>query len=435
MFFSCSETEARVLQKKISSNAFRPSPLVNSCNFAAQQAPHTQNNSGTKCFKRQGSSNSQSEAPTATRARRDSERDTYNVACASSQSDSSPVSFCDSPALFTPPYSPASSSSPLQQEELSHDLLIDVHAYTDQLLSSPEGSPSYYSYPEAGLTCHHSPSNSLPAATDQAFDQAAFGVLGAHSPLSSSSSSSACDFQACASDARLVPDCLSVSDMSEISLDSALHGDEFSLLEQPQGGSSVPVQHDPHHVLAPQSSLLTPNQSLTSIESDHYNEREQAEISILAQQISSLASSFARYHTLNPLQNVVPAPTSNSLSSACHWPHPPHFPPKSELVLDDGVFDSILKDLDLVARKSSLSDPGAVPYSYQQSSSRTSHQLEQETLDVSATISEDLLPAEFTVMDAFSLQLGRHGQNTGLHQLNQYIQSGLQQGNFCLNSL
>lgn len=430
MFCSCSETEARVLQKKISSNAFRPSPLVNSCNFAAQQAPHTQNNSGTKCFKRQGSSNSQSEAPIATRARRDSEQDTYNVACASSQSDSSPVPFCDSPALFTPPYSPASSSSPLQQEELSHDLLIDVHAYTDQLLSSPEGSPSYYSYPEAGLTCHHSPSHSHPADTDQTFDQAAFGVLGAHSPLSSSSP--AYDFQA--SDARLVPDCLSVSDMSEISLDCALHRDDFSLLEQPQGGSSVPVQHVPHHVLAPQSSVLTPNQSLTSIESDHYDEREQAEISILAQQISSLASSFARYHTLNPPQNVVPATTSNSLSSAYHWPHPPHFPPKSELVLDDGVFDSILKDLDLVTRKSSLYSPG-VPYSYQQSLSHTSHQLEQETLDVSAAISEDLLPSEFTVMDAFSLQLGRHGQNTGLHQLNQYIQSGLQQGNFYLNSL
>lgn len=422
LFCSCSETEARFLQKKISSDAFRPSSLANSCNFAAQQAPHTQSNSSTKCLKRQRTSNSQSEELTGTRARRESEQDIYYVACASSQSGSSPSPLGDSPALFTPPYSPASSSSPLQQEELSRDLLMDVHGYTDQLLSSPEGSPSYYSYPEAGLTCHQSPRDSLPAAADQTFDQAAFGALRAHSPPYSSSPTY--DFEACTSDARLVPDCLSVSDMSEIPLDCALHQDDFSLLQQPQGGSPIQGQHVPDHVLPTHSSLLTPNQSPTSTESDHYNEREQAEISILAQQISSLASSFARYHTLKPLQNVAQPATTNTLPSARDWPRqPPLLPPKPELVLDDVVFDSILKDLDLVTGKSSSSGPGAVPYSY--------HQLEQEPLALSPTIPEDLLPAEqFTVMEAFSLQLERHDQNTGLHQLNHYMQSGLQQGNF-----
>ncbi|KAG7999960.1 Neuronal PAS domain-containing protein 4-like, partial [Nibea albiflora] len=323
--FIISETEARFLQKKISSDAFRPSSLANSCNFAAQQAPNTQSHNSTKCLKRQRTSNSQSEELPSVRPRRESEQDLYNVACASSRGDSSPVPLGDSPAFFTPPYSPASSSSTLQQDELSHDLLMDVHGYTDQLLSSPEGSPSYYSYPEAGLACHQSPSDSLPislpAATEQTFDQAAFGALRAHSPLSSSSPTY--EFQACTSDARLVPDCLSVSNMCESPVDCALHQDDFGLLEQPQEGSLVQAQHVPHHMLSPHSNLLTPNQSPAPTESNTYSEMEQAEISILAQQISSLASSFAMYHTLNPLQNATQPATMNTLPTACDWSHHP----------------------------------------------------------------------------------------------------------------
>lgn len=299
---------------------------------------------------------------------------------------------------------------------------MDVHGYTDQLLSSPEGSPSYYSYPEAGLTCHQSPRDSLPAAIDQTFDQAAFGVLRADTPPSSLPLTY--DFQACASDARLVPDCLSVPDMSESPLDCALHQEDFSL-QQPQGGSPVQGQHVPHHV------MLTPNQSPTPPESDQYNEREQAEISILAQQISSLASSFSRYHSLKTLQNVAQPATTSTLPSACEWPrHPSLLPPKPELVLDDVTFDSILKDLDLVPGKSSLSGPGAGPDSYQPSLLRGSPQLEQEPLDLSPTTTEDLLLVEqLTVMEAFSLQLDHHDHNTGLHQLNHYMQDSLQQGN------
>ncbi|XP_018535747.1 neuronal PAS domain-containing protein 4-like [Lates calcarifer] len=434
-----SETEARFLQKKISSDAFRPSSLANSCNFTAQQAPHSQTYNNTKCFKRQRTSDSQSEEPGA-RARRESEQDRYYVACASSQGDCSPVPLGESPALFTPPYSPDSSSS-LQQEELSHGLLMDVHGYTDQLLSSPEGSPSYYSYPEAGLTCHQSPSDSLPAAAEQTFDQGAFGAFTSRSPLSSSSP--AYDFQACTSDARLVPDCLSASDMCESPVDCALHQDDFSLLEQPEGGSLVQVHHVPHHVLPMHSSLLTPSQSPTSTESNQYNEREQAEISILAQQISSLASSFDMYHTLNPLQNMTQPAATNTLPSACDWPHHPPLPSalplKRELVLDDGMFDSILKDLDMAARKGSTSGPAVVSYSYQQGlvcSRSGPHHSEQEPLGLSTATPEDPLPAEqFTAMDPFSLQLGHHDQNTGLHQLNHYMQRSLQQDGLAKENL
>ncbi|KAG7230071.1 hypothetical protein INR49_009791, partial [Caranx melampygus] len=408
-----SETEARFLQKKLSTDALRPPSLANSCHLAAQQTPRCQTYNNAKCFKRRRTSDSQSEEPGA-RVRRESERDVYYAACtASSQSDSSPASLGDSTALFTPPYSPASSGSSLQQEELSRDLLIDVHGYTDQLLSSPEGSPSYYSYSEAGLTCLQSPSDSLHRAAEQTFDQGGFGVLPAHSPLSSSSPTY--DFQACKSDARLVPDCLSAPDMCESPVDCALHQDDFSHLEQPEGDGLVQVQHVvPHHALLPlHSSLLTPSQSPTSAEPTQYNEREQAEISILAQQISSLASSFDMCHTLKPLQ---PAAT-DVLPSSCSWSHHPALPfvlpHKRELVLDDGIFDSILKDLDMVARKSSTSGPTAVSYS------------SQEGLVCSRSGPNHV--EQFTAMDPFSLLLGHHDQNTGLHQLNHYMQSSLQQ--------
>lgn len=334
----------------------------------------------------------------------------------------------DSPALFTPPYSPASSGSSLQQEELSRDLLMDVHECADQLLSSPEGSPSYYSYPESGLTCHHSPSDLLPPAAEQTFNQGAFGVLSARSPLSCSSPTY--DFQACTSDARLVPDCLSVSDMCESPLDCALHPEDFSFLEQPQGGGLPQLHHVPHPELPMHSSLLTPNQSPIPTDSNHYSEREQAEISVLAQQISSLASSFDKHHTLNPLQSP-----AVQLSSACHWPHNPAPPsglllPKRELVLDDGVFDSILKDLNMVTRKNCTPGSDSVCYSYQQGSECGGSR--SEPIGLTA---DDLLPAgNFTTgaiaMDPFSLQLGHHDRNTGLHQLNHYLQSRLQQGNF-----
>ncbi|XP_071392050.1 neuronal PAS domain-containing protein 4-like [Centroberyx affinis] len=423
-----SETEARFLLQKTNSDAFRPSCQTNSCHSAAAQMPHTQGCDLTKRFKRQRTSDSQSEEPGA-KTRRGYERDILYVARASSQGDGSPAPAGDGPALFTPPYSPASSGSPLQEDELSPDFLMDVHGYTDRLLSSPEGSPSYYSYPEAGPACHQSPSDSLPAAAEYTFDQGGSSMTGDRSP--DASLSPAYDFQA-----RLVPDRLSASDVCESPADCGLHQDDFGLLEQPQGGSSFQVCLVPHSVLSLHSSLLTPNPSPTSQESFQYNERERVEISILAQQISSLASSFDMYRTLSPVQNTSQAATESPPLSACDWPQRPPpptvVPLKPELVLDDGVFDSILKDLEMVAGKG----PGVVSYSYQQGSAcrRTvTHQLDREPPHLSPSSPEDSLPTEqfgpasITSMDPFTFQLGSHDQNTGLHQLNHYLHSSLQQ--------
>ncbi|XP_034538017.1 neuronal PAS domain-containing protein 4-like [Notolabrus celidotus] len=405
--FTISETEARFLQTTISGEAFKPSA---SCHLHAQQPPpQTQS---AKCVKRRRTSDSQSEDQSG-RA-----RDVYFMASGCSRGDTSPVPLGDSLALFTPPYSPASSSSssgsPLQHEELSHDLLMDVHGYT--MLSSPETC-----FPEAVLTCHLSPSIPPPAA-EQPLEPTAFIRLPARSPLSSSSAA----FEFPASDVRLVPGSLSLSDLCESSADCALHQDDLSLLQQPPGGVLLHTQHVPHHVLPLHANLLTPNQSPPSTESD-YSEREQEEISILAQQISSLASSFNSYHSLSPRQNVIqPAPSN---TSTCDWPP---LPLKREQVLEDSVFESLLKDLDMVTSvKSNVSHSGFVSHSYQPglcSRSRIgSLQLqEEELLGVPLALQEELLPAE-TYVDPFSVQLGRHEQNSELHQLNQYMQRVLQQ--------
>ncbi|CAG05189.1 unnamed protein product, partial [Tetraodon nigroviridis] len=195
--------------------------------------------------------------------------------------------------------------------------------------------------------------------------------------------------QARTPDAPLVPDCLSVSDMCDITLDCALHQDDFGPLEQPQGGGEVQAHHVPQRVFPALSGLLTPSQSPSSAESDRYDEREQVEISILAQQISSLASSFTKHH---PLQHAAPRPS---------WPNRgPLGHSDSDLILDEGVFDLILDDLDLVTGKSS--------YAYQQS------------------VPDEHLAA----LDAFGLQIGHQDRGFGFHPPGLYTQSGLQPGKY-----
>uniref|UniRef100_A0A3B4AP83 Uncharacterized protein n=1 Tax=Periophthalmus magnuspinnatus TaxID=409849 RepID=A0A3B4AP83_9GOBI len=274
-----SETEARFLQQKINSDAFGPSDLCHSST-----------------------------------AQRDSWIDQSFVACDLNQEDSSPGTKCESPNLFTPPYTPTSSAS-----SFSHDFLMDV-------LSSPEASPSYFSFSPVPPTCGQSPSQSPPSLPPvQPLDHVSLASLPAPSPLSSSSlSPSYDDFTACTSDARLVPDCLSVS------------------CESP---------HVPDHALPIHPSLLTPSQSPTSQGTFEYSEREREEISILAQQISSLASSFDMFRTLSPIQNTQTRIVSTQ-HSPCSFPHlTPLSGFKSEPILDDCIFDSILNDSDLATIK------------------------------------------------------------------------------------
>ncbi|KAM9804237.1 neuronal PAS domain-containing protein 4-like [Neosynchiropus ocellatus] len=290
-----------------------------------------------------------------------------------------------SPVLFTPPYSPASSCSPLQQHEFHPQLLMDVQDYTDQLLSSPEASPSYF--PQTTLTCHLPPSASLPAATHQTFHQEAFGPLTAPSP----SPPPICDLQASTSDARLVPEFSSV--MSERVEDRELHQDDFSIMEQPQGGSL----HQLHQVPVMHPGLLTPFPSPTSVGPNRFDEREREEISILAEQISSLASSFDMYHALNPGQGVS----------------------KQELDIDVLMFDSILQDL--VPCKDSSPDSSVAPCCWQQGArpDRGDFQLDHEALSFSPTFSYH---SGAVSLDSLPLQ------HAGLYQLSHFMQHSLHPG-------
>lgn len=258
---------------------------------------------------------------------------------------------------------------------------MDVRSYADGLLSSPESSPPhYYSHLESPLPCHHSTGDTLhplPLLADQTFQHVA---LGAHSPPPPSSSPQSPTFDFQASDTRLVPDCL--PDFGDAPVDCGLHQDDFSFLSQPQEGRAAPERQVPLQVLP---GVPSPGQSPSPSDAGRYSERERAEISILAQQISSLARSFSAYHP-----DVAPG-----------WPTLAQRPQsKAELVLDDGIFDSILKDLDLVSAKGGTR--------------------EQETPPLLPTASRD-------VMEALGLQL--EGQDGGLHQLDFYTQSDLQPGN------
>nr|XP_061793936.1 neuronal PAS domain-containing protein 4-like [Nerophis lumbriciformis] len=367
--FIISETEAKFLQRRINDEALRPSSPADSVPRKRQRTPNSLSDE------------------TISKTRLASEEDLHH-------GHSSPFPSGGSPTLFTPPYSPASSSSTMQHDDPSLVLHMDVQRYADPLLSSPDDSPPYYSYPEVALACHLSPSQ-------HTFDQRVFSTFNPLSPASPSSP--AYDFPACASHARLVPDGLAMSDMSESSRDCTLHQDDFSLLEQPQEGSLYQVHQNPQYTL--HSSL--------SMTSEQYNQMEQAEISILAEQISSLASTFDMLGPLNLLQSVALNDCLPSFSSSCQWPSQVALPTAvHSKLMNDGVLESLLCDLDAGTKKSA-----DIPnFSYH-----------PDPLAHSSTTPENSLPANNVTLDPFTLQLGCQILNTELHQLNHSLQSSLQQ--------
>ncbi|XP_072293509.1 neuronal PAS domain-containing protein 4-like [Eucyclogobius newberryi] len=395
-----SDTEARFLQQKINSEAFGP---ADSCHPSTAQ-PTTSNPKPSKCLKRPPTSSGRGEEQCSRRRRRrDSWQDRAFVPCDLTREDGSSGSKCESPDMFTPPYTPTSSSS---SSSFSHDLLMDV-------LSSPEASPPYFTFPQAPSTCARSPSQSpVPLPPAHPFDHASSSSFPAQSPVSSSSLSPPYDdFAACTTDARLVPDCLSVS--CDSPAECTLHQDDYSLLDQPQGGGAV--QHVPDGALPMHSNLLTPIQSPTSQGTFEYSEREREEISVLAQQISSLASSFDMFRTLSPVQNTQTSIANAQLSPA-GFPHLAPLTFKSEPILDACIFDSILNDLDLVTTKST--------------GRSTSCQMQQQPfspLGASTNIRE---PPDQLTSGRMSVD-----QNNGLHQLNHYIHSSLQQDGLAEESL
>ncbi|KAM9561381.1 neuronal PAS domain-containing protein 4-like isoform 1-T1 [Salvelinus alpinus] len=483
-----SETEAMYLRKKINSDAFRASPLQPYCPSPTPQP--TQSCCPTRDLKRprafsQYSSISETENRSKTSRRQRAESNTmFYVTSCSSSSQASPVA-----AFSTPPYSPTSSHyssssnsshSPTQQDDTSSDSLLDVYGNTENLTS-------YYHCPEGGTevgtgpSCLLSPSRSFQPGSDQSFHQGIFSQTDAFSPQSCPSSPQY-DCSACPADARLVPDGLSVSDLLESSADCpiTIHTEDYSLSVQPQGGATSPYSlsvqllggaispyslsvqllggatspyqsHQiPQTVSPPIGGLLTPNPSPTSDLSFLYSDRDKVEISILAQQISSLASSFDLFNTLSPIQTP-PQPSSEPLPWAqLPGPSPVPLHIKPELVLDEGVFDRLLKDLSMVQGPGCLShcyqpqDPSTLalsslvdPLPMEQSSLSLSLPLPHPSSlslslplehssslalslehSSSLSLSFPLDPFHPANLDPFSLRTSCHNQTSELHQLN-----------------
>nr|XP_029484716.1 neuronal PAS domain-containing protein 4-like isoform X1 [Oncorhynchus nerka] len=524
-----SETEAMYLRKNIHSDAFRASPPQPYCPSPTPQL--TQSCCPTRDLKRQREfsqcssiSETENRSKTSRRQRAEPNAVFYVTSCSSS-SQASPVA-----AFSTPPYSPTSSHynsslSPAQQDDTSCDSLLDVYGYTENLTS-------YYHCPEGGTevgtgpSCLLSPSRSFQPGSERSFHQSIFSQTDAFSPQSCPSSPQH-DCPACPADARLVPDCLSVSDLLESSADCpiTIHTEDYSLSVQPQGGATSPYSlsvqpqgdatspyslsvqpqgdatspyslsvqplggatspyslsvqplggatspyslsvqplggatspyslsvqpqggatrtyqshHIPQTVAPPIGGLLTPNPSPTSDLSFLYSDRDKVEISILAQQISSLASSFDLFNTLSPIQTPR-QPSSEPLPWAQlpgHSPVPLRIKP--ELVLDEGMFDSLLKDLSMVQGPGSLShcyqpqDPSTLalsslvdPLSMQQSSRSLSLPLQlPSSLSLSLPLQH---PSSLSLslpldpfhpnLDPFSLRTSCHNQTSELHQLN-----------------
>ncbi|KAI4876763.1 hypothetical protein NFI96_017997 [Prochilodus magdalenae] len=209
--------------------------------------------------------------------------------------------------------------------------------------------------------------------------------------------------------ADLVPDY--PPDSSESSSDCVLHYENFSLLPDlmPEGGRTFqsPENSGPSSPV----ELLIPEPLLTT---QSYTEHEQAEISVLAHQISSLANSFDVYRPKSHNSNFTPAPC---------WPSA--VAPLAEPLLDEDVIGSILKDWNgAPARRNSDSGWGQTP--------RTPVDDGSGLHDLSLDVLENSVPLEPHSADGHLwpcvYRQDRHGENIELHQLGLYLHSSFQQG-------
>ncbi|XP_036429430.1 neuronal PAS domain-containing protein 4-like [Colossoma macropomum] len=204
-------------------------------------------------------------------------------------------------------------------------------------------------------------------------------------------------------EASLVPDCV-------------LHYENFSLLPELMadevGTSSL-------------GELLTSGPSLTvhgSTLSDlSYTEREQAEISVLAHQISSLASSFDMYRAKSHDSNLTRSPC---------WPSA--ITPPTEPLLDEDVIDSILRDWDgAPVKKDSGSGWRQVP--------RISPDNGPGLQDLSLDVLVDSVPLEPHLADGHLwpsfYRRDCHEENIELHQLSLYLHGNFQQDGFADESM
>ncbi|XP_033861084.3 neuronal PAS domain-containing protein 4-like [Acipenser ruthenus] len=369
--------------------------------------------------------------------------------------NSSPV--VPSYAPSTPPYSPQSDCSSFLQEDsrsLSFSnphFLVDIYGTAEGLLPPDGNSPSYYPSELYVVPNQAVASEPLPASVDSVFSLGSFsGSQVMTEELSPSTSGPfSYDFSSSTNDVHLVPDCMTMEEVSGGVSDCCFHLDNFSIPGNFQGNlnSYMPGQSSAESSVVP-GSLLTPVSSPTAQNSFQYSEKERTEISILASQISSLASSFDAYQSIDQVLSIpgdftnVQEPQVDQQQQLCNWTDSMILEPES--VLNERVFDSILKDLATVSAKesdpcslsASCADPELTPASAV-SYSMESNQLllDINTIEpsgLSIMPLEDNLPLnEFSTVhptfDSFMMRSACDGYSNELHQLNEYLHHSLQQ--------
>ncbi|XP_041107607.1 uncharacterized protein LOC121316632 [Polyodon spathula] len=454
-YFIYSETEAALLRQQIdcqgsgvlcqkSVNEYQSNAPVPRANQSHKERP-------AKSLKRQLDNDILVEEP-RNKASRIAEPSIYtyciSLKCLSCVNSSPAVPYC---TPSTPPYSPQSDCSSFLQEDsrspsFSNGYFFgNTYGIADELLPLTRSSPSYYPG-EVSLVPNHAVAlEPLPEIVDSAFS---LGSFSGSQVIAEELSPSCYDFSSCTNDVQLVPDCMTMEHMSGGVADCSFHLDSFSTSEDLQGNldSYMPDQSSAEASLVP-GSMMTPVPSPTAQNSFQYSETEKTEISILARQISSLATSFDAYQSIDQVLNI-PCDFTNvqepqrDQQQLCSWTDSVMLEPES--VLNDGVFDSILKDLATVSAKesnrcspfASCADPELNPTSAV-SYSMESNQLLLDTNTVEPAdllvmpLEDDLSLNEFSTVhpafDSFMTSSECDGYCNELHQLGEYLDHRLQQ--------
>lgn len=275
------------------------------------------------------------------------------------------------------PYSPASSLS----EDSGSDVPHDTYTHAEDVLSPPFSSSS------SSLSFQH--------LQPQTFLQSSFAMETSPVPPSLFSYN---EGQA-EVHSNFPPEAC------EDSSNSVFHFEDLCLLPELMADAGAPEVSE----LSSPAELLTSDHALTDQNSLRYTEREQAEISILAHQISSLASSFDMYRTKSHVPKPTCGPSWSSVAT-----------PTAEPLLDEDVIDSILKNWGgEPVKKDSGSGWGQIPRILPSDGS--------ELLDALVVPSEPH-SADHHPWPCVCRQDCQEG-NTELHQLSFYPHSHFQQGN------
>ncbi|XP_039593678.1 neuronal PAS domain-containing protein 4-like [Polypterus senegalus] len=264
----------------------------------------------------------------------------------------------ETPLSCTPPYSPSSDCSSFQSEDihssyfLYQDSIANSQVEGDRSLESFENLHSYYPV-EVNNEPLVEPVDLVTIQPSSLED-----VLSTDSALISEINSEGgrqCrlfpyDFSKSSDEAQLVPDSITLPEMSAGVSDFNFYIDPFSIPENFQESTDSYASYTNTAVFVPPAGILTTEVSPAEQNSFQYSEEERTEISLLARQISSLASSFDIYKLMLPaLKESATYLSVNITPQLQHaYSSPGLITSAPDSVLDDSVIKSILKNLDTV---------------------------------------------------------------------------------------